>query len=387
MLILKALSDYNGIDNCKNTRNREVFYMETGRLSIDHNEFEDAGQSSYNQNDYENRNYRIDDEFSDDTQKNYIVLDDPDDRVSSIETVSESDTTTSTSPIPDPILNDEGITDQDNYANNYDDTSVIIEEVTEKVIPESSDIIGGSYRRETYKPSNPRKLNDESLKNVTVSTQHVARVLNVTEQTIRNYCRDFSDFLNIETTGAGRMRFTNDDIEHIRYIMRLKDENNFTLEQLKEYLSSPDNYSRLPERERLDNFASQLEKQVLELISKKLSTTTALLEESSRAREEDRKQMQELVEAFHHQSDELHELKENMKKIDTISSTIDKVNDNLSVPKEILADYQSKIELLEKENERLMIDNANKDKLVHEHEQTISELNAAKKKKKFFGLI
>lgn len=358
--------------------------METGRLSIDHGEFEDTEHLSYNQNDTANRNYRIDDEFSDDSEKNYIILDDPVDKESSIEVAPdlESDLVAPSSPASD--INE---VETDNDVVALDKELESNDSELERVIPDSSDIIGGSYSRETYKPTNPRKVNEESLKNVTVSTQHVARVLNVTEQTIRNYCRDFADFLNIETTGAGRMRFTNDDIEHIRYIMRLKDENNFTMEQLKEYLSSPDNYSRLPERERLDMFASQIEKQVLEIISSKLASTTALLEENHRAQEKDRKQMQELVEAFKSQSDELRQLKEGMKKIDDISLTIDKVNDSLEVPKDLLSEYQSKIASLEKENERLMIDNANKDKLMHEQEQTISELSAAKKKKKFFGLI
>lgn len=361
--------------------------MDTGRLVIDHEEFEDSEHLSYSQNDAYNRNYGTDDEFADDSKGNYIILEDPEDEDSSKEKAPDSKSDLSVSPSPASFVNE--------VSTDNEDIDVVVleadqereESELERVIPDSSDIIGGSYSRETYKPTNPRKVNEDSLKNVTVSTQHVARVLNVTEQTIRNYCRDFSDFLNIETTGAGRMRFTNDDIEHIRYIMRLKDENNFTMEQLKEYLSSPDNYSRLPERERLDMFASQLEKQILEIISSKLSSTTALLEENHRAQEEDRKQMQELVEAFKMQSDELRQLKEDMKKIDDISFTIDKVNDSLEIPKEVLSDYQRKIALLEKENERLMIDNANKDKMMHEQEQTISELSAAKKKKKFFGLI
>lgn len=351
--------------------------MDTSRLFIDHTELENEDHSPDGQSIPANGNYGIIDDFSDDIKDKYIVLEDHDEKDSYKKSVIQSDARQK-----DELLGEKET--QEGYDNENDVQNA---DEMEKVIPESSDIIGGSYSRETYNPSNPRKNGGDALKNVTVSTQHVARVLNVTEQTIRNYCREFSDFLNIDMTGSGRMRFTNDDIERLRYIMFLKDDNNFTMDQLKEYLSSPDNYSRLPERERLDKFASQIENKVLELISAKFSSTTSLLEENSRAHEEDRKQMQELIDAFQKQSDELCQLKEDMKKIDAISSSIDKVNENLGVPREVLAEYQNRISLLEKENERLQIDNANKDKRVHEQEQVISELSASKKRKKLFGFI
>lgn len=360
--------------------------METGHLNIDHIEEYDESENHYaTNNDFKYSNIQ-DDEFNEDKSNSYIVLEDSSDSIDQ-KNFSQETAGSSINDIENTAAKE--IPTEDKIESLPINNAVTIEkDEIEKVQPDDTDIVGGPYSRETYKPSNPRKINEDTYKNVTVSTQYVARVLNVTEQTVRNYCRDFADYLNIETTGAGRMRFTNDDIEHLRHIMRLKDENNFTMDQLKEYLANPDNYSRLPETERLDMFASQLEERVLALITKQLSSTTAaLIESNDKSRKQENEQITKLMEAFNEQSAELKQLKDEMDKIDSISKTIDIVKDKIGAPNDILNEYQSKIDRLLKEIERLSIDNANMDKIVKEQEQTITELNAAKKKKKFFGLI
>ena len=72
------------------------------------------------------------------------------------------------------------------------------------------------------------------------STNQVGEILGEAPSTIRYWSDQYEDFLEIKKTGpSGRVRrFTNDDIVKIEYIRKLLKEENLSIKQVKEYLSS-----------------------------------------------------------------------------------------------------------------------------------------------------
>lgn len=267
---------------------------------------------------------------------------------------------------------------------------IIIEE-DEMTEPEyekfvTAEVIGGAYSRETYNASSPRKRTESSMSNIKVTTQTVAKALNVTEQTVRNYCKELSDYFNIEVTGSGRLRFTKKDIEDLRYVMKLKELNNFTMEQLKQYLLE-DHYAAVSETKRLDRYAQNLEEKVLQLLADKLNSTTLLLQEQNDSRKQEQENMQRILSAFEQQNKDIEELKKNISEINEISKRIDDVNSGIDDSKSELERYKKENEELKRENEKLSIDNVIITEKVKQHEQTITELSQRKERKKIFGIF
>lgn len=85
------------------------------------------------------------------------------------------------------------------------------------------------------------------------STGQVANMLNENESTIRFWCNEFEQFLKIERSGRNR-QFTATDIKKLKYIQYLLREENFTIKQVKEFLSSKEAELMKPiskEREKL----------------------------------------------------------------------------------------------------------------------------------------
>lgn len=65
------------------------------------------------------------------------------------------------------------------------------------------------------------------------STGQVAGILRENDSTIRYWCIQFNDILNIKTSGRNR-QFTETDIEKLRYIQKLLRKDNFTIKQVQE---------------------------------------------------------------------------------------------------------------------------------------------------------
>jgi len=70
-------------------------------------------------------------------------------------------------------------------------------------------------------------------------TSQVASRLNETDSTVRFWCSKFKDILNIEMTGSHR-RFKEEDIEKLKFIKKLLREDNFSIQQVQEYISVKD---------------------------------------------------------------------------------------------------------------------------------------------------
>lgn len=65
------------------------------------------------------------------------------------------------------------------------------------------------------------------------STGQVADILRENDSTIRYWCIQFNNILNIKTSGRNR-QFTETDIEKLRYIQKLLRKDNFTIKQVQE---------------------------------------------------------------------------------------------------------------------------------------------------------
>lgn len=65
------------------------------------------------------------------------------------------------------------------------------------------------------------------------STGQVADILCENDSTIRYWCIQFNNILNIKTSGRNR-QFTETDIEKLRYIQKLLRKDNFTIKQVQE---------------------------------------------------------------------------------------------------------------------------------------------------------
>jgi DNA-binding transcriptional MerR regulator len=122
------------------------------------------------------------------------------------------------------------------------------------------------------------KTNSESL---SYKTGDVAKILMENDQTIRNYCRDFKDFLDLKHKSKEHRFFSESDINKLLFVKYLLKEKNFSIKQAKEYLSTPQgkNLTKIEDFE--DNNKMEL---LANLITEKL---TPILEETvSRAMEE-----------------------------------------------------------------------------------------------------
>lgn len=71
------------------------------------------------------------------------------------------------------------------------------------------------------------------------TTGYVANVLNEADSTIRSWCDEFDEFLQLRKVGKHR-RFTEFDIEKLKYIQTLIRQDALSHSQVKEYLSTPE---------------------------------------------------------------------------------------------------------------------------------------------------
>ena len=116
-------------------------------------------------------------------------------------------------------------------------------------------------------------------------TREVAEELHITDQDVRNYAQFFEDILQIEKTASGHRRFSRENIDKLANILRIKQENNYTFEQVRELLRSDegkiaaagDDLSRL--RELMNWTLSQMGRVVKEEVNEVLSSKEIFLEE------------------------------------------------------------------------------------------------------------
>ena len=96
-----------------------------------------------------------------------------------------------------------------------------------------------------------------------VGTSTAAKSLGCTEQTIRNYCNDFQEFLDIRVVN-GRRKLTIKTLRKLDVIMRIKEERKYDREQMKAYLRHEGKESLIvTEEERLKLLSEMVSKRVI----------------------------------------------------------------------------------------------------------------------------
>lgn len=229
-----------------------------------------------------------------------------------------------------------------------------------------------------YTRNNPFNKKERPVKEITYGTTQVAQMLGVTPQTIRNYIKDYNEFLGIDIVQAGsteRAQFTREDVEILREVMKVKDENNFTTDQMLAYMSDPNHVGYVPESKKYDKAVEML-----------ITTVSKMLEESNQKylgiiNQQDQqytKSVGELSEMVQKQSTQINEMKdafENQQRaIDNmLANSKDETQKRLE---EIESRNSEAISQLEKEKAgKIRALNDEKLALKNQLEQKIGELN------------
>ena len=121
-----------------------------------------------------------------------------------------------------------------------------------RIPEEETEIEGLPYSRE----NKGRPVKKVDIKEALFGTERAAQALGTTAQTIRDYCDNYDFYLNIPRTPKGARRFTVEDIEKLRYIMKTKEEKQFTVKEMQGYLRDPEHFTL--ERNVLDKGTMQL---------------------------------------------------------------------------------------------------------------------------------
>lgn len=97
-----------------------------------------------------------------------------------------------------------------------------------------------------------------------VGTSTAAKALRVTEQTIRNYCNDFSEFLEIRLVN-GRRKIKVETLKKLDIIMQVKEERKYDREQMRAYLRNEGRESLMvTEAERMNALVEAVSKKVID---------------------------------------------------------------------------------------------------------------------------
>lgn len=99
------------------------------------------------------------------------------------------------------------------------------------------------------------------------NTSQVAEQLGIESSAVRYYCDCFSDFIKVKRSGRNR-KFTDKNIEQLKFIKKLLKEDNLTIEQAKEFLSLKDT-SKLEHK--IENEEPLPAKILATMVSKQLS--------------------------------------------------------------------------------------------------------------------
>ena len=181
-------------------------------------------------------------------------------------------------------------------------------------------------------------------------TGDVAEELHITDQDVRNYAQFFEDVLKIEKTPSGHRRFTRENIDQLASILRLKQENNYTFEQIRDLMRSDegkivtagDDLSRL--RELMSWTLSQMSTVVKSEVSAAISERELALEDKYASQNaallEDKKEKEKELDRIR---SELEDEKRRKEEAET-------ENDRMKAREE---EKEKEIALLQEENEKM----------------------------------
>lgn len=197
-------------------------------------------------------------------------------------------------------------------------------------------------------------------KGIYYKTKDVAIKLGMSEQTIRNYCQVFDEYLNIIKTPSGHRLFSAIDIERLKGIIQIKNEKGISLEQTYDLLtneSDPDTLL-LPEK-RLEFFMKMIEESVEEAVMAGISKGMNLIAENQTLQIEETNGM-------------LEQMKSEIEKKDAMIEELIRQN----------KEYLEKVENLENSTQDYLNEISQKNE--KNHQELLNNMQELNKKKKFF---
>lgn len=99
----------------------------------------------------------------------------------------------------------------------------------------------------------------------TYKTGEVAKMLMVSTGMVRYYCREFSDFVGIESNPGEHRTYSHNEIMNLKYIVYLLKIKNMSVAQAKEFLASPKGRLYAPQitdEERINSFVTAVANQM-----------------------------------------------------------------------------------------------------------------------------
>ena len=203
-------------------------------------------------------------------------------------------------------------------AHTYNSTASSSDE-PEIINSDIEDVEGSSAHYFRKQPGRPPmyKEYDDIPKDMLFGTEYVAQILGLSSQAIRNYCDDFEDFLQIRRKETGHRQFTQEDINNLRRIIKIKDERNFTVKQMKAYLENPTDNAMVPDEVKMEQLLLKVKESVnetvLQLLSEIKEQNTLALEDKNNAINEASEKISEMTSEIAKQKERIIELENLLK--------------------------------------------------------------------------
>ena len=203
--------------------------------------------------------------------------------------------------------------------------------------------------------SGQKKAHDTTVEGegITYKTSDVADILGIESQDVRNYCQQFSDFLNIDRTVGGQRRFTKENIDRLAAILNIKNANGYTIEQTRAALATeegqilvardePEKLKKLMEWT-IAQMGEVVEQIVTAKVSEALSAQTTLLLESKEEKENKQQQLEVLTTKLTELNDANAQLISTVEQLQTDSKEKDeKIESLIKLNNEILNETKRK---------------------------------------------
>lgn len=243
------------------------------------------------------------------------------------------------------------------------------------------DEISGIYENENETENkNVTKKNAINGKPLTFKTGEVAEMLNESPAMIRYYCREFEEFIGIKHNPGEHRIFTEREIEYLRYIIYLLKVKRLTVRQAKEFLSSPQGKLMAPIENNEDKakifvevISNQLKEEISKIIRNEIAVVLKEIEqpllaisstlESNKVEEmlqktlednesikEELKKISTITENETKRNAKIEKIEEEIKKIESLSESIQKVSENFSKVDQFISEYRLK--MTESSNEK-----------------------------------
>ena len=242
-------------------------------------------------------------------------------------------------------------------AHTYNSTASSSDE-PEIINSDIEDVEGSSAHYFRKQPGRPPKYKeyDDIPKDMLFGTEYVAQILGLSSQAIRNYCDDFEDFLHIRRKETGHRQFTQEDINNLRRIIKIKDERNFTVKQMKAYLENPTDNAMVPDEVKMEQLLLKVKESVnetvLQLLSEIKEQNTLALEDKNNAINEASEKISEMTSEIAKQKERIieienllkHQSEENAVIIDELKKSNELKESEIS---ELLKNSKTQLEQLE----------------------------------------